>query len=303
MPNVYRTVVFATGTRLYVPPPNLINAEVIVRAGGGGGASGMHSRDSENCLGGPGGGGGGLSFTPRPIRRDELPDSIEVRVGSGGSGGYPSSNSWATGSNGGDSWFGDILFAGGGGGGGRIYNENGTWTASITAGGRGGYGMCRGGRGLHHRDVLGSGWFLNWTPARFSPADSFNEVIMPAGGGGGGHGSGWTGDWEDIRDEDGEPTGEYEWVQSNHSEKHGGSSGAVEADRTAGAAGKGTLPMWETLQSGCGGNGAKSEGSSGGRGGFPSGGGAGGTGSDSFAGSGGSGGSGSVTIIEYLTEE
>lgn len=289
-----RELVYSTpGTFHYVPPPDLYGVELLVRGGGGGGASGQHDSDEEDCRGGSGGGGGGCTFTPRMIRRDELPaEGVEIRVGAGGPGGRPPSDGWNPGYNGGDSWFGE-WFAGGGGGGGRKYLHR-EYTLDVTVGGAPGYGMCPGGRGVSHTDPKGTGFLITFTPYRFSPADSFNAAHMAAGGGGGGNGKGWRGDWR--TDED---TGKDELHKFSHGVGSGGSSGAVEATRTTGANGRGNLPYWQTLQSGCGGNGG------GGNGGFPSGGGAGGDGNNRIASvtKGGDGAGGCVTVIEIYNDE
>lgn len=300
----YNIVVFrTTGVHFYEIPDSLVGLEAIVRGGGGGGASGRHDVWEEDCEPGPGGGGGGCSMTPRMLRRDELGDGpIELRVGAGGSGGMKSSGGWTSGSAGGNSWFGNFVYAGGGGGGGRQINDDGTSTSGLTLPGLGGYGMSRGGRGLTYRDKAGTGWFWNYTPFRFSEADSFNAAHMAAGGGGGGHGEGYYGTWEDVEDEEGNVVDE-ELVKTYYRSRAGGSSGAFPSGTVKGANGEGSLPHWETLQTGCGGNGGDT--GNGGNGGFPGGGGAGGAGNNvlSRVGNGGRGGSGSVTIIELYYEE
>lgn len=303
----YNVVTYPTaGTFLYVPPDNLAGVELIVRAGGGGGASGEIDSRDEECRPGPGGGGGGCSVSPRMIRREELPDEgVQIRVGGGGGGGVPvATRGWSVGGNGDDSWFGDFVFAGGGGGGGRDSRDDGTYLQSLTIGGRGGYGMSRGGRGLHHKDAKrGAGSWLSYRWSKASEADSVNEVHMAGGGGGGGHGQGHIGEWEDVEDEDtGEVIGE-EWEQTNYAWRWGGSSNAVENTYVSGASGRGRVPHWETLQSGCGGNGSQTEGNNGGDGGFPAGGGAGGSGGRRSAGRGGNGGGGCVTVIELYDED
>lgn len=294
------------GVYLYEVPETLLGLEGVVRGAGGGGASGESDSRSEQCLPGPGGGGGGCSFTERMLRRDELPDQMEVIVGEGGIGGRSVTRGWNVGNDGSDSKFGEFLFAGGGGGGGRVPLGDGTYLKKIDAGGVGGYGMSRGGRGLHYKDVRrGNGGFLTYRYSRFSEADTVNEFHMAAGGGGGGHGQGHTGEWEDVEDEDTGEVIDEEWEQKDYAWRFGGSSNAVKQHETSGASGKGYQPHWATLQSGCGGNGSATEGNNGGGGGFPAGGGAGGSGAEgaSASGYGGAGANGSVTVIELHEEE
>lgn len=283
---------WAVGTALYLPSPATYGIEVIVRGGGGGGASGRDDSRSEDVQPGPGGGGGGCSVSPRMILRDEIPEEgVPMQVGGGGARGLHTTNSWSQGGGGGDSWFGDFLFAGGGGGGGVKPLEDGLFVRDFTFGGRGGYGLSRGGRGLTYLDTRhNNGSWLRPRYGRTSEADTINEVHMAAGGGGGGHGYGWWGYWDE--DEDGNDV----WNQVDYPWRFGGSSGAAENTTVQGATGSGTLPHWKTLQTGCGGNGRSTIQGTGGSGGFPSGGGAGGSG----AGNGGNGGSGRITVIELL---
>lgn len=303
----YNTVTYETpGTYTYVPPEGLYGVELIVRGAGGGGASGQQDNRNEDCLPGPGGGGGGCSYTPRLVLRDELPDAgMQVRVGSGGVGGIAANRTWSIGSDGGDSWFGAMIFAGGGGGGGKKVMGDGMYTESLTAGGVGGFGMSRGGRGLHYQDRVRSsgGSWLRPRYSRLSEADTSNEAHMAAGGGGGGHGQGHTGKWKDVVDEDTGEVIDEEWDQTNYAWRFGGSSNAVPQATGSGAPGRGHLPHWQTLQSGCGGNGSSGETINGAPGGFPGGGGAGGSGGGSRGGTGGAGGHGSVTIIELYSED
>lgn len=303
----YNVVVYDTpGTFLYVPPENLAGVEIVVRGAGGGGASGERDNRNEDCRPGPGGGGGGCSVSPRMIRRDELPDDgVEVKVGFGGSGGAsPANRAWNVGVPGTDSLFGNFVFAGGGGGGGRDERDDGTFVASLTAGGSSGYGMSIGGRGLHRNDVRrGVGGFLSGRWVKATEADTVNEAHMAGGGGGGGHGQGHIGEWKDVEDEETGEVIDEEWDQTNYPWRFGGSSNAVENTTASGSSGLGRRPHWETLQSGCGGNGSASEGVRGGNGGFPGGGGAGGSGGETSAGAGGNGANGCVTVIELFDED
>lgn len=283
---------------LYVPRPFVVGVFVVVRGGGGGGASGQKDTGNLEILPGPGGGGGGCSQLAGIIPRSKIPDEVNVQAGHGGRGGVSPSAStvgeWSVGGDGGDSYFGDLLFAGGGGGGGRRPLSDGSFVKDITAGGAPGYGMSRGGRGLTHLDRprrIGGNWLFPRF-ARISEADSFNELHMAAGGGGGGHGYGLT----QRKKSDGD------WVVTEYPWRKGGDSNAVKNHDLQGSFGNWDQTHWHHLATGCGGNGFAYTGGVGGRGGFPAGGGAGGAGSGSntATSTGGDGGEGSVAIIELL---
>lgn len=115
-------------------------AHVIVIGGGGGGG---HSAGN-NFYGGGGGYGGNLSSSLFLIA--DLPDSVEIGVGAGGQGANSRTN--PTGKAGGDSWFGDFLFAQGGAGG-RAQNTPPVQAdyvkpgGTIPEGGAGGFGAVR----------------------------------------------------------------------------------------------------------------------------------------------------------------
>lgn len=283
---------------IYVPRPYVVGVFVVVRGGGGGGASGQKDSNNLHGLPGPGGGGGGCSQMAGIIPRDEIPDEIPVQAGRGGAGGVSPTASttgeWTVGENGGDSYFGDLLFAGGGGGGGRRPLSDGTYVKDLTAPGAPGYGMSRGGRGLTYLDRprrIGGSWLFPRN-ARISEADAFNELHMAAGGGGGGHGYGFT----QRQSSDGD------WIWTDYPWRKGGDSNAMKNTGGSGSAGTWDTVHWHHLNTGCGGNGFEYSGGVGGRGGFPSGGGAGGAGSGSntAASTGGAGRPGSVAIIELL---
>ena len=84
--------------------------------GAGGGGAGAPQEDGDVGQGGGGGGAGGVSSAI--IRRELIPESVEITVGSGGAGGASLSDGWEPGEDGGDTSFGDYITAFGGVGGG-----------------------------------------------------------------------------------------------------------------------------------------------------------------------------------------
>lgn len=134
-------------------------AQVVVIGGGGGGGSAGPSANA----GGSGGSGGAMSTGWFLI--DDLPDDVQIKVGTGGQGGTPSAT---TGGNGGRSDFGDLLYAGGGRGGKAqavaSQSQFPTTGGTPPEGGPGGAGAVR-------------------DNATFIAADSHVGFLSPTGGG------------------------------------------------------------------------------------------------------------------------
>ena len=295
MPFVVNYVVFLKDGA-WTKPEGLYGIDVIVRGAGGSGSTGdwrkeywsseekddegnvidTHSGFREIALPGTGGGGGGMAMTESMIRASKLPDEpIPVVVGKGAPRVLETSHpSFKPGLKGGDSKFGEILFAGGGEGGGTTpYWDD---RQGLLFSGLGGYAPIRGGSGMT---------YLTSEFAR--TMHSVNEWHSLAGGGGGGSGYGFE---ESDGDDKGNTRIRYEpWRRGGGSGSHANGANAI------GATGSSYPSHWEWLQTGCGGNGG------GGKGGFPSGGGGGGNGASGQGGSfsSGAGADGCVTVIEY----
>jgi hypothetical protein len=114
---------------------------VAIGAGGGGGGVG-----EDASFGGSGGAGGAMSVGWFAI--DDLPDTVEIEVGTGGTGGRPESG-LTTAADGGDSWFGEYLLAPGGRGGKSQASPSQTAHTTLGGtypeGGSGGAGAIRSG--------------------------------------------------------------------------------------------------------------------------------------------------------------
>lgn len=246
---------------------------VAVGAGGGGAAGGRV--DTLNTVYGGGGGGGGAIWSI-DIPASQLPGTVSVTVGLGGSGGA----SWPGGSGtqspragtaGGNSSFGTYLFAPGGAG--AIDSSGGTGGISIApnSGATGGTGA--------------------------NPTPGAQALFASGGGGGGGRGSTTTAGG----------AGGAGWIaQSSYTAGTGG--GGAAGSNPAGAGGPGTSRSG-TGYGGDGGGGGGSRANAGtagagGAGGAPGGGGGGGgaaNGSASAAsGAGGNGGQGEVIVITWF---
>jgi hypothetical protein len=141
--SVVQTIYTANDT--WVKTGGAVAHVVAIGGGGGGGAVGAYDRPS----GGSGGSGGAMSVGWFAL--SDLPDTVEVNVGQGGSPGQPIDGQ-ATGGFGGDSWFGDYLYAPGGRGG--KSQAAATQTQYVTLGGTppdggsGGAGSVRDGTGV-----------------------------------------------------------------------------------------------------------------------------------------------------------
>ncbi|MFE5699984.1 hypothetical protein [Rhodococcus koreensis] len=163
-------VTFTTNGTWY-KSPKLYAVELVLRGAGGGGASGVRHTLSANRQPGAGGGGGGAVRTDRRISAADLPDSVDVVVGTGGAqtATAPAGDwVWNPGNPGGASTFGDILRAEGGTGGGP-----GGLNGQLIPG-AGGLSVMRGGNG----GALGGD----------GESVSSGVVSLLAGGGGGGSG-------------------------------------------------------------------------------------------------------------------
>lgn len=171
------TIVGATRVDIYTSnatwtkPTTARSVEVIVIGAGGGGGSGS-VRTANPGTGGGGGGGGGISvakFSP-----SDVPSSVAVTVGTGGTGGAAVTASANTigndGTAGGSSSFGTLLVANGGSAGGG---------GSASAGGNSGAG----GTGFTLNGLAGSGG--GSSGAAGAAANSTTGQCTGGGGGGG----------------------------------------------------------------------------------------------------------------------
>lgn len=167
-----------TSNNTYTPPDDIISLDVIVIGAGAGGGGAKWDVVAASRRAGVGGGGGGETHCNIPAAL--LPKSgghflpINITIGAGGSGGVGDA---ASGSGGGDSWFGDWIRGGGGNGGGTMY---GSGVATSSYGGEGGVGMIPGGKGgivsSLASQIMGNG------------GASVSSYDLHGGGGGGGAG-------------------------------------------------------------------------------------------------------------------
>lgn len=137
--SVEQTIYTADGT--WVKPQGTFAQVVVIGGGGGGGSAGGGAN-----AGGSGGSGGVMSTAWFSL--DDLPDEVDIRVGQGGDGAPPIVGQTTAG-DGGDSWFGEYLYAPGGKGGKSQANPSQTQYETVggTApdGGPGGAGAVRNG--------------------------------------------------------------------------------------------------------------------------------------------------------------
>lgn len=137
-------------------------AQVVV-IGGGGGGGGVANPSA--AAGGSGGAGGAMSVGWFPLA--DLDDTVDVEVGQGGTGGQAVSG-LTTGDTGGNSWFGEHLYAGGGRGGksqaSPAQTQHTTVGGTPPDGGPGGAGSVRDGGGS-------------------DPAEDHTTFFSPTGGG------------------------------------------------------------------------------------------------------------------------
>lgn len=266
------------GAGLWTKPGVGSLVTVICAGGGGGGGSGR--RGAAASIRGGGGGGAGGGFSIAQFKASELPATVPLIVGVGGTGGPAvaiDTTDGTAGNPGGDSSFGnpgaDLLMSaiGGGGGGGGVLNNGGT--AGVS-----GQGAFWGGPG-------GAGGIAAGSPALATASTG----AYTCGGGGGGAVTG-----ANVNSLGGNGD-----VPSTQWSRTPASGGAV-----AGAAGSpGTMALGTTplIGGGGGGGGAANSGAAAGPGGvgsFAAGGGGGGGSANGFAsGAGGNGGTGFVIVI------
>lgn len=183
--------VFTTvGTATWTKPAGAKMVHVSVMSGGGGGGGGAKVASGTSCSGG--GGGAGSGCVDLFLRAADLPSSVTVTVGSGGTAGAGASSIGAgvTGGAGGFSSFGSYVRAergssgsggqvnaqGSGGGGGQFGGNNGGTTTNGGSGQSGGY-TNRGGAGG------GSGGGVAASPAALNGGTGgFGMTTLLAGG-------------------------------------------------------------------------------------------------------------------------
>lgn len=256
-------------------------ATVRIISGGGGGGSGARKAASSTREGAGGGAGGGMSeFT---FLLADLPPTVAITVGAGGTGGAArtsDSGDGSDGSDGGASSFGDYLIVAGG----RKGSHGGQFAGGGQSGGTNGeMGMFQG-----HNGALGGGGGTPPTSASdVGTNNTTNTSARAAGGGGGGAG-----------------------VTSGNSPSDGGAGGRTAltggtANTAGGTAGGPGAPgaNGTSFGPGAGGGGGSSvaggAGGNGGQGGLYGGGGGGGAASTngSNSGRGGDGGQGAVRVV------
>lgn len=184
--DVYTTV----GTATWTKPAGAKMVHVSVMSGGGGGGGGAKVASGTSCSGG--GGGAGSGCVDLFLRAADLPSSVTVTVGSGGTAGAGASSIGAgvAGGAGGFSSFGSYVRAergssgsggqvnaqGSGGGGGQFGGNNGGTTTNGGSGQSGGY-TNRGGAGG------GSGGGVAASPAALNGGTGgFGMTTLLAGG-------------------------------------------------------------------------------------------------------------------------
>jgi hypothetical protein len=304
----------ASGT--FTKPAGCTVVEVVVIGGGGGGAGGYGGAAGSIRTGGSGGGGGAMARAR--FSAADLPATVAVTVGAGGTAGNGgSSGGGANGGTGGTSSFGSYLSAFGGGGGGAVGAAANTSMIGGSGGGTGSAGVTgstsavMGGGPTTSTAAagIGGGGASNDTAATASrPAEyggagggpSRSAANALAGGtsiyggaGGGGGGSLWSDNT--TVSAPGAGGGVNQWSLS------GGGGGAA-ASGSAGAAGTAGATGNSTAAGAGGGGGACNSagtGGAGGAGGACGGGGGGGGGGTSTGGSGGVGGRGEVRVYCY----
>lgn len=107
---------YPTGQAIWIKPAAAKRVKVTAVGGGGGGGSGEKDQSVGNTARGGGGGGGG-GHSSEIFNADDLPDTVLVSIGSGGSGGSNIVTGGSPGVAGSNSKFGSVLLAQGGGGG------------------------------------------------------------------------------------------------------------------------------------------------------------------------------------------
>jgi len=318
-----------TGSVLTWTKPAGAKAVEIIAFGAGGGGGGGAGNASAVLRNGGGGGGGG-ACTKICYQADQVPSSLYVVVGLGGTGGAsqvagvagtnstvasnntnpPTTGVFARAGGGGGGGPGGITDNGGGGGGG-CGGAGATSASTATSiggapavaytnaavggqGGGGGHTQNNGGGRAEYGGGGGGNGRINLDNFRFRGGGSMY------GGGGGGSGCGLNAAGTVAGGTGGGPSGSYEgaFTAADLNATLPGGAAVAANNGTAGTAAGTTYPAG----GGGGGGGGNNAGTgfTGGAGGFPCGGGGGGGASSSTGGTGGAGANGQVVIITYF---
>lgn len=171
----------SSGTWIKPAGANMVQVECI--GGGGGGAGGTgYLYGGASTAGASGGGGAG--YSTRLFRASDLPSTVAVTIGAGGTGGNGSSTSsgnGAIGTNGGDSYFGTFLAGYGGG-----YGNVSTTTSSAGGGGGGVFNAAAGSSSGQPTTTTAQGHFGGGNDSNYSiPSTQFTTGSGWGGGRGG----------------------------------------------------------------------------------------------------------------------
>lgn len=290
-----------TSTQTWTKPVGCTAVVVEIMGGGGGGGGGARVASGTQCSGGGGGGGGGFSFAR--YQASDLPASLTVTIGAGGTSGAGSTSDGVAGSNGGaggDSSFGAfgqtyalIGYRGGAGAGGQVAGNAGGGAgagiiqvggnASTGTGGTAGTGGGNGGSGA--AGAIGANGGSGGGGCTNAAAGS-NGGGASIGGAGGGAGGGISSAPASFAGGNGGGTNAYTGPTGGANTGAAGTAGTA-MDFRAGTAGSG------------GGGNASGAGGAGGAGAYGSGGGGGGAGLGANGGAGGAGGSGIARIWSF----
>jgi len=293
-----------TSSGTWTKPTNAKTVEVICIGGGGGGGSGRRGAAATFRRGGGGGGGGALSRMVFPASL--LGGTETVTVDAGGTAGAAQttdSTNGNAGGAGGDTTFGNWVFAGGGGAGAGGIEGTGTVTAGNggSAARLGAYTSATAvaGQGAIDGATAGCAEYGGAAGGRNSTSDNQNGGFSGGssmfGGPGGGGGGPCCSDGKGYAAGNGGNTASYT-TGGGASQPGGGGTGAG-PNGNAGAAPSSSL----CGTGGAGGGGGGTTGGNGGAGGRGAGGGGGGGSSNGNAsGAGGAGGAGIVYVITYL---
>lgn len=290
---------YYTSSATWTRPGGVRWVEVHTCGAGGGGGGGPREASGTATQGGGGGGAG--SYRRQIFRFDDLPSSVSITIGAGGTGGAGATvdgTAGTDGSAGGQTTFGSLLagFGGGGGGGdggggagagmGNAASASGATagaanaTTQTVAGGTTAGGVANaagGGSGAGGGALAGGAGFVGGTGV--------------SGGGGGGGGAGLPTSGVSQGGEGRGGRGAFGAANTN------GATTAAATNGAAGVAGLAGLPGSGGAGGGSNGSGSGGNGGAGGLGG--GGGGGGGAGSGGNGGAGGAGGAGHCLVIEY----
>lgn len=162
---LYTGVVGSNTVYTWTKPAGCRFIRVICQAGGGGGVSGRLGTTTTDSVGGAGGGGGGISEVF--FYAINIPSTVQITAGRGGAGGIAAaSGPNVPGGYGGNSLFGDFIFANGG----TSVNS----TSAVGSPGGVGYSLAGGYGGGGYRYNLG-----------IYPGQSITSRLGAPGGGGG----------------------------------------------------------------------------------------------------------------------